>query len=178
MIRITKGLMIAALFLCAASISAQNLKFGHVNTQDLYMAMPEKDSAEVKFKKHVTELQDQAENLQVEFNKKNQDYMKDKATLTPAMKEFKEKELGDLQQRLQDFQQTAQQELQLMNEESQQKILEKISTATKKVAKANGFTYVFNISSGAVMYFSDQSIDVTPMVKKELGISEIGTSKK
>jgi len=49
-------------------------------------------------------------------------------------------------------------------------IVDKANAAISKVAKANGFVYVFDVSTGAVAYFSDQSIDVLPLVKKELGI--------
>ena len=170
MIRITKGLMIAALFLCAASISAQNLKFGHINSQELLMAMPERDSAEAKMKKYGKELQEQIETLQVEFNKKYQDYFQKKATFTDAIREIKEKELNDLQQRSQEFEQTAQQDYQKQQAELMKPIVEKANATISKVAKANGFIYVFDISTGSVAYFSDQSTDILPMVKKELGI--------
>lgn len=170
MIRITKGLMIAALILSAASISAQNLKFGHINSQELLMAMPERDSAEVKLKKYAKDLQDQIETLQVELNKKYQDYLQKKATLTDAIREMKEKELQDLQQRSQEFEQTAQQDYQKQQAEIMKPIIEKANAAISKVAKANGFIYVFDISTGTVAFFSDQSVDVLPLVKKELGI--------
>lgn len=170
MIRITKSIMVAVLFLCAAGVSAQNFKFGHINSQELLAAMPERDSAEAKLKKYAKDLQDQIETLQVEFNKKYQDYLQKKATFTDAIREVKEKELNDLQQRSQEFEQTAQQDYQRMQGELMKPIMEKADGAIKKVAKANGFTYVFDIGSGVVMYFSDQSIDVLPLVKKELGI--------
>lgn len=170
MIRITKGLMIAALILSAASISAQNLKFGHINSQELLMAMPERDSAEAKLKKFAKNLQDEIETLQVEFNKKYQDYLQKKATFTDAIREMKEKELSDLQQRSQEFEQTAQQDYQKQQGELMKPIVDKANAAITKVAKANGFIYVFDVSTGAVAYFSDQSIDVLPLVKKELGI--------
>jgi len=170
MIRITKVLMIAALFLSAASISAQNLKFGHINSQELLMAMPERDSAEAKLKKYGKDLQDQIETLQVEFNKKYQDYLQKKATFTDAIREMKEKELSDLQQRSQEFEQTAQQDYQKQQAELMKPIVDKANAAITKVAKANGFIYVFDVSTGSVAYFSDQSVDVLPLVKKELGI--------
>lgn len=170
MIRITKGLMIAALILSAASISAQNLKFGHINSQELLMAMPERDSAEVKLKKYAKDLQDQIETLQVELNKKYQDYLQKKATLTDAIREMKEKELQDLQQRSQEFEQTAQQDYQKQQADIMKPIIDKANAAISKVAKANGFIYVFDISTGTVAFFSDQSVDVLPLVKKELGI--------
>jgi len=172
MIRITKGLVIVALFLCAAGASAQNLKFGHINSQELLMAMPERDSAEAKLKRYAKDLQDQVETLQVEFNKKYQDYLQKKATFTDAIREMKEKELSDLQQRAQEFEQTAQQDYQRQQGELMRPVVDKANAAIQKVAKANGFVYVFDISTGAVAYFSDQSTDVLPLVKKELGLKE------
>jgi outer membrane protein len=170
MIRITKGIMIAVLFICAANVSAQNLKFGHINSQTLLMAMPERDSAEVKLKKYANELQEQIETLQVEFNKKYQDYNQKMATFTDAIRDMKEKELRDLQQRSQEFEQTAQQDYQRQQGELMKPIVDKANEAIQKVAKANGFIYIFDVSTGAVSYFSDQSIDILPLVKKELGI--------
>lgn len=170
MIRITKWLMIATLFFSVASISAQNLKFGHINSQELLMAMPERDSAEAKLKKYGKDLQDQIETLQVEFNKKYQDYLQKKATFTDAIREMKEKELSDLQQRSQEFEQTAQQDYQKQQAELMKPIVDKANAAITKVAKANGFIYIFDVSTGSVAYFSDQSVDVLPLVKKELGI--------
>jgi len=170
MIRITKGLMIAALFLSAVSISAQSLKFGHINSQELLMAMPERDSAEAKLKKYAKDLQDQIETLQVEFNKKYQDYIQKKATFTDAIREMKEKELSDLQQRSQEFEQTAQQDYQKQQADLMKPIVDKANATIQKVAKANGFIYVFDVSTGAVAYFSDQSVDILPLVKKELGL--------
>jgi outer membrane protein len=178
MIRITKGIMIAALFLCAVSVGAQNLKFGHINSQELLMAMPERDSAESKLKKYAKDLQDQIETLQVEFNKKYQDYLQKKATFTDAIREVKEKELSDLQQRSQEFEQTAQQDYQRQQGELMKPIMEKADLAIKKIAKANAFTYVFDVSVGSVVYFSEQSVDILPLVKKELGIKESVTPKK
>jgi len=146
MIRITKGIMIAALFLCAANVGAQNLKFGHINSQELLMAMPERDSAEAKLKRYAKDLSDQIETLQVEYNKKYQDYLQKKATFTDAIREMKEKELSDLGQRSQEFEQTAQQDYQRQQGELMKPIMEKADAAIKKIAKANGFTYVFDIS--------------------------------
>lgn len=172
MIRLTKGFMIAALFLCAASISAQNLKFGHINSQELLASMPERDSAEVKLKKYAKDLSDQIETLQVEFNKKYQDYLQKKATFTDAIREMREKELSDLQQRSQEFEQTAQQDYQKHQADLMKPIVDKANATISKVAKANGFVYVFDVSTGAVAYFSDQSVDILPLVKKELGITK------
>ena len=75
-----------------------------------------------------------------------------------------------MQQRIQGFQQTAQQDLQQKEAELFQPIMDKAQSAIEAVAKANGFTHVFDLGAGGVLYFSEQSIDILPLVKKELGI--------
>ncbi|QKG79003.1 OmpH family outer membrane protein [Tenuifilum thalassicum] len=164
--------IIATLTLGYSSLNAQNYKFGHINSQELLNAMPDKDSAEAKIKKYAESLQEQIEQLQVEFNKKYQDYLQKRNTFTDAIREMKEKELSDMQQRAQEYQQVAEQDYQRFQAETMKPVIDKADAAIKKVAKENGFTYIFDTSSGVLLYFSDKSIDITPLVKKELGIKE------
>jgi len=178
MSKLLKGIMIVALFVAATNVNAQNLKFGHINSQELLISMPERDSAESKLKRYAQDLQDQIETLGVEYNKKAQDYLQKKATYTDAIREMKEKELNELQQRAQEFEQTAQQDYQRMQGELMKPIMDKANEAIKKVAKANAFTYVFDLATGAVVYFSEQSVDILPLVKKELGIKDTAATIK
>jgi outer membrane protein len=152
--------------------SAFAQKFGHINVQELISLMPERDSAEAKLKAYGTDLSEQIEQLQVEYNNKVQNYIQKKDSFTPAIREMREKEIGELEQRIQEFQQTAQQDFQRMQGEVMRPIIEKADGAIKKVGKANGFIYIFDISTGTVAYFSDASTDVMPLVKKELNIKK------
>jgi len=77
-----------------------------------------------------------------------------------------------MQQRIQDFEATAQQDFQRMQGEIMRPLIEKADAAIKKVAKQQGFIYVFDVSVGSVVYYSDASIDILPLVKKELGINK------
>ncbi len=50
-------------------------------------------------------------------------------------------------------------------------VIEKAQNAITKVAKENGLTYVFDLSAGSLIYYDDKgSVDLLPLVKKELGI--------
>jgi outer membrane protein len=163
-------LVVGAIFSIASiNANAQNFKFGHINSQELLTAMPDRDSAEVKLKKYTETLQSQIEELQVEFNKKYQDYIQKRATFSDAIREMKEKELTEMQQRAQEFQQTAEQDYQRYQAETMKPVIEKADAAIKKVAKANNFTYVYDISGGILLYYSEQSIDLMPLVKKRIG---------
>jgi len=150
--------------------NAQTVKLGHINGSELVQAMPESDSAQVTLERLQKTYADQIEMLQVEFQNKLQDYQANAATMTDLIRQSKEKELGDIQQRVQEFQQTAQKDLQQKNAELFQPIMKKAEEAINKVAKENGFTYIFDLGQGGILYHSEQSIDILPLVKKELGI--------
>ena len=169
--RITNVFFVLALLMMFGGAAAQDLKFGHINGQELLMLMPERDSAEAKLRAYGTDLSEQIEELHVEYNNKLQTFMQRRATLSDAIREARERELGELQQRIQEFEMTAQQDYQRMQGELMQPLIEKAERAIERVGKANGFTYVFDTSVGSVVYFSDQSIDVMPLVKKEMNIT-------
>lgn len=169
--RITLISIVVAMFaFTGSSIAQSNLKFGHINGQELLSIMPDRDSAEVKLTAYGQDLSEQIEELHVEYNNKVQTYMQRRETLTDAIRDQREKELSDLQQRIQEFEQTAQQDYQRMQGELMRPLMEKADAAIKKVAKREGFIYVFDLSAGSVVYFSENSVDILPLVKAELGI--------
>ena len=164
------ALVALALILCSSASSFAQ-KFGYISSQELIMAMPERDSAQVKLEKYSKELQDQLETIQVEFNNKLQDYQKNAATMTDAVKQLKEKELQDLQNRFEEFQQVAQQDMQEMQAKLMTPVIQKANEAIKKVGKTGGFTMVFDTAQGALVYFDEATMtNILPIVKKELGI--------
>jgi outer membrane protein len=82
----------------------------------------------------------------------------------------KEKEIQGLQQRIQEFQQTAGEQLQAKQNELFKPIYDKVTKAIQDVAKENKFTYIFDVNS--VLYYSEESIDITSMVKAKLAIKQ------
>lgn len=164
------SIVFAMIAFTGSSFAQSNLKFGHINGQELLSIMPERDSAEVKLNAYGQDLSQQIEELHVEYNNKLQNYMQRRESLTEAIRDQREKELTDLQQRIQEFEQTAQQDYQRMQGELMRPLMEKADAAIKAVAKREGFIYVFDLSAGSVVYFSETSVDILPLVKTELGI--------
>lgn len=152
------------------SVQAQGLKFAHINSQELIASMPESDSAQRKLQAFEKDIMEQLDQLRVEINKKYQDYLQNRETLSPSILQTRERELQDLQQRMQEYQMAAQKDFQDLQQKLMQPILEKAHNAIKKVGKAGGYLYVFDTSVGTVLYQSEQSVDVLADVKKELGI--------
>jgi outer membrane protein len=159
---------IAVLMLFGGMVNAQ--KFGHINSQELLASMPESDSAQTAIEKMAGDFELQLEEMQVELNKKYDDYLTNRDKYTDLIRQTKESEIADMNDRIQQFQAIAQQELETQRNELLRPILEKANNAVKTVAEENGFIYVFDLSLGNPIYFSDESIDILPMVKEKLGL--------
>ncbi len=150
--------------------SAQQ-KLGHINSQEVIALMPERDSALVKLQAYGKELTETQQAMEEDFNTKLKAYQEKKATWSQAIVEAKEKELGDLEQRIRQFRQTAENEFGQRQQTFFAPIMEKAQNAINKVAKAKGLIYVFDLSAGSVIYIDDiQSVNLLPLVKSELGI--------
>lgn len=168
---VMKILVLSVALLIGSTSFAQNLKFGHINTSELLTTMPEREAAQVELQEYAKKLETQLEIMQVEYNKKVQEYLQTQETLSPVIKQTKEKELQELQNRIQEFQYSAQEDLQQKESQLIQPILLKAETAIKEVAKERSLIYVFDVSSRVVLYFSDDSENILPFVKTKLGIN-------
>ena len=144
------------------------MRLGHINSAELLELMPEKKVAVEKTQKLASDLQVKMESMSAEYEQKIADYQKGQATMSQTIRQSTESDIMALQQRIQQFQVTAQEEIGKEEQRLLQPILDKARTAIENVAKANGFTYIFDVSTGATVYEGGE--DVLPLVKKELGM--------
>ncbi len=165
--------LLACSFLGAGTTFKANaqIKIGHINSQDLLAVMPERDSALLILEDQRQAILRQSEELRVEFKIKEEAYIRQRDSLSPLIAKTKEDELMDYNNRINTFETAAQQEMQNKQQELFQPIADKAQAAIKEVAKENGFTYILDLSMGAVVYFpEDESYDILPLVKAKLGI--------
>lgn len=168
--RIAKLLLVGC-FLASGTINAQTkLKVGHIDSNKILSIMPEKNQVQATLESHAKEIENTLVDMQDEFERKYQDYLAKADSLTPLIRQTKEAELQDLQQRIQTFQVSAQQDYQTKEVELFQPVIEKAKKAIEEVAKENGYTYIFDSGSGALVYFSDSSDDIFNLVKAKLGL--------
>ena len=167
-----KIVLLAFCVLSFGAISqAQNLKFGHINTNELISLMSDRDSAVVKLQAYQNELEETLEGMGTEYNNKVNEYQRKQNEWAPVVLETKQRELQELGQRIQQFQQNAQQEMAQMQQVLMTPVIEKAQDAITKIAKANSLVYVFDLSAGSLIYYDDKvSLDLLPLAKKELGI--------
>ena len=164
--------ILLSFFVTGINVKAQ-IKIGHIDSQELLAAMPESDSASKKLQRIAKSHELALEEMQVEFNKKYQElleYMKDEENASELVQAAKEEDLEALQKRILAFQQTAQQDLEQKRMELFQPIQEKALNAVNEVAEENGFTYILDSGIGVIVYSSDDSEDILPLVKKKMGL--------
>src|SRR5450759_2095372 len=101
---ISIAMVIIVIALAGQSAMAQNFKFGHINSDELIQIMPEYDSATVKLEKFRKELINALELMSVELKTKNDAYQKESKLLSDIVKQTKEQELIDMDNRIKDFQ--------------------------------------------------------------------------
>jgi outer membrane protein len=166
---VLKLTLVLAMMLSCTTLFAQ--KLGRINSQEVMLAMPETAEMQTKLQAVAKDWEENLELINVEFNNKLQEFQKNLNSMSDAARQIKEKDLNDLRQRGTKMQQMAQQDLARQEQELMTPIIEKAQNAIQAVSKAGGFTAVFE--TGSLVYFDETTlIDITPLVKKELGITE------
>ncbi len=162
--------LFVALFAMNGFASAQTVKIAHVNTNTVMESMPEKAKAEKDLETYYNGLQDQLKSMANEYQNKMQDYQSNVETMSNLVKQSKEKEITDLENRIQQFQASAQDDFAAKREELLKPLLDKIQKAIDAVGKEKGYTYILDSATGAAVYIGTDATDVTPAVKAKLGI--------
>ena len=150
------------------STIAQN-KFGYIDSQELLMLMPERKKAETDVQNFAKSLETQLGSMTAEYQQGVQEYQANEATYTDLVKQDKIAEITGLEQRIQTFQQNAQQSLQAKEQELLEPILAKARKAIEDVATEGNYTYIFDKSIGSIVYAKD-SENVLNLVRKKLGL--------
>ena len=163
--------VLAAFVIAGLSASAQQAqKLGHIETEKLIKAMPEMAAAEKTLQAKQDELTKEMTNLRDQYQKLITEYTENSKTYSEVVRQSKEQEIGGLQQRIQNFQEIASNDLEKSKNDLLQPVMDKALNAIKEVAKENGFTYIFDMSSGVLLFTDDNAEDILPLVKKKLGL--------
>ena len=161
-----KILLLSLTFLISISSFSQN-KFGYIDSQELLLLMPERKTAEEEVQTFAKSLESQLQAMTAEYQQSVQEYQANEATYTDLVKQDKVTEITGLEQRIQSFQQNAQQALQSKEQELLEPILQKARRAIEDVASEGVYTYIFDKSVGSILYVKE-SENILEKVKKKL----------
>ncbi len=148
--------------------NAQSQKIGYVDSQIIIDMMPESAKIQQDLQAYYSELQAQLQAMATEYQNKLRDYEANSATMGNILRQSKEKEIVDLQNRIQEFQAGAESDLAAKQDELSKPMLDKIKKAIDDVAKTKGLAYVFEKT--VILSIGDTAIDITADVKAKLGL--------
>ncbi|NLJ82187.1 MAG: OmpH family outer membrane protein [Bacteroidales bacterium] len=168
-IRIFTSLMIGLLLLNTTLFAQSRIKLAHLSSADLMEVMPGRDTAQKIIEDYATSLEEEIKAMYMEYQNKAESFKKNQAMMSQIVQDSKIKELQDLESRIKLFDEEAQRDLQLKQEELLKPLIDRAKVAISEVAKENNYTYVFDTSVGALLYY-ENSDDILALVKKKLNI--------
>ena len=148
--------------------SAQS-KFGHVDYTSIITNMPGIDSIQKVLTDYVADLQAIDEQMTKEFEEKQiaLEKLVNAGNSSQAILKIKQDELEGMYKRIIEFKQSAEVDIQDKQADLLEPFQNRLSDAIKKIAKADNYSYVFDLS---VLLYSAPGDDLTNKVKAELGI--------
>ncbi|MBM3170337.1 MAG: OmpH family outer membrane protein [Bacteroidetes bacterium] len=150
------------------ALHAQN-NLGYLNSMEIIYVMPEMKDVQKKLTDYSAELDEEFKKMTEGYRKLEADYKANAAKWSETIRQLKEDELLQEQQKIQRSQEAFQQDL----SEKQQLLLEpllmKADSVIKLVAKEKNLQYVFDTSKNALL-FAEEGGDISKFVKMKLGI--------
>jgi outer membrane protein len=169
-----KIIFIAALVVLVASIgTAQTVKIAYVNSETILRELPEAQQVKKELEATIKGWQDELERMGKELQDGLEDYQKKQAMLDPKIKADKEKILQDLQQKAREYQyqkfDQREGEAVKLREKKFAPIQDRVMKTIEKVAKEDGFNYVFDkLEAATNLLYADSKFDLTYRVIDQL----------
>jgi outer membrane protein len=137
----------------------------------LLSELPEVKAADSDLEAYQKQLVASGETMVKSFETKYQKYAKEagEGVLSQVQMQQKEAELGQEQQKIQQYEVEVQQKILQKREELYQPILDKVKVALEAIGNEQGYTMIFD-ASGGVLLHAKESEDVMPLVKAKLGL--------
>jgi len=147
------------------SVSAQAPKFGHVDYAKVLDSLSSKIEADQILKDFLAEGQETLEEMNRQFEVDYEKYMRTKDSLSPVIREMREKKLMEQQQLLEYKQMSLEQDFEILNNRLYKPIEDNLKKAIKIVGERHKMNYI--LESNSLLYVNG-GIDLTEEVKIEL----------
>ncbi len=149
-------------------VNAQS-KVAHIASQELVEAMPAFKAAKSEIEKLNKTYDAEIRNMVLELQNTIKKYSQEAETKTDEENLKRQQEIQATEKSINDYRQNALQDLQKKEIELMKPIYEKARTSIQKVARAQGFSYVLDSTTGTGVIMADGK-DLMADVKKDLGI--------
>lgn len=162
---------LSVLFLIiSANVSAQTsqVSVAYVNTTDLLNAFPAKEAATQKLIVLSENYKKELELMQNEYNKKYSDYITYQGSLAENIKLRRMQELTELENKMQQFMQLAQKDIEQQEKAMLEPLKKQISDAIRQVGIEQNYTVIYDLSNPGIAFVTPSAVDANPLVKAKL----------
>lgn len=164
-----KKILLVAALIIPMFASAQTVKIGLVDLNEIISKMPETADADKQVGEASKKYEDEFAKLQDEMKRRVEEYQNMSQDELPAIRERKARELQDYQNKLEQFSNSAMQDLQNMQQQLMAPILQKARTAVDAVGKEGNFSLIQDKNQGTY-FFAAPVVDITDDVKAKMGL--------
>lgn len=168
--RLKTILITAALVLGISTVSNAQSKVAHIASQELVNQMPAYKSAMSELEKLQTTYDAEIKNMLTELQNTVKRFQAEEATKTQEENEKRAIELQNTEKTIAEYRQNALKDLQQKEVELLKPVIEQARVTVQKVARAKGYEYVLDSTTGTGVIMAD-GYDLMSDVKKELGIN-------
>ena len=162
-----KKLLLAIMIALPMSVFAQ--KFAVINTNPLISALPEVKSVNEQLESANAKYQEEFTKLQSEFQKKFEEFQALDASTPQSIKDRRIQEVQELENKINQFRETASQDLNRQQQQLMAPIQEKVLKAIQSIGQEGGYTFVFE--NMVPLYTGADVKDITDEVKARLGVN-------
>lgn len=162
--------LMVAIALCV-TFSAQAQKFGYTNSQAILMELPDVKRADSRLETLQKQLQAKGEQMVQAYQAKGQNLQKrmDAGTISQIDYSTEAQALAAEESKIMQYEKDMMKQLSDKRAELIQPILKRVQDAIDAVADEKGYQYVFDMSTGVLLYAKDEN-DITTAVKAKLGM--------
>ena len=166
---LTRGALVAlALISFSAAAGAQQAattKLAYVNSQAILAAAPGRAEAEAQFEKEMQTFRQTVQTMGDSLNAMVTAYQKEEASLSPAVKEQRQKAIQTKETEYQQRARQLEQQAAKRQQELVQPILDQISEVLNTIREEGGYSMILDAQSGAnVIVAADKNLDLTERV--------------
>jgi len=167
--KLVKVALVAAAMLFAGNFAHAQSKIGYINFNALIDQMPETKTIKTQLDTYQKQFTDQLTAMNNEYTSKVQAFQAQNSTMNDATRTAKANEIQDIQKRMQDYNNTAQQQVSQKANELSKPLIDKARAAVSAVAKEKGYAYVLDTAQ-VDLIVSPEGDDLLPAVKAKLGL--------
>lgn len=169
--KMIKKLLVAALVAIPMFASAQTLKIGVVDVEEVVQKLPDYTEAQDKYVETSKRYEDEFAKLREEMNRRYEELQKMPEDELPTIKERKIKDFQEYQMKIQQFEESATQELAKVQQDLLAPIYQKVNSAIQSVGQEGGYSLIEAKVQSLILYVADPVEDITNLVKAKLGVN-------